>query len=136
MKRIKRIAGMVCALAIVSSVAVTPAFAENKHWFFEFDPGMTHYCGPAIKDDSEANAYISLKEDSSFQEYRHALRTRVVVDGTRQQATYERELNKFGTYTLPYISGKNIPGKYYLLAGYPSSTGSYTHVRAWGYWCP
>ncbi|MDR0515273.1 MAG: hypothetical protein LBG81_08980 [Coriobacteriaceae bacterium] len=129
---------IIACLAAVLGTAIfaTPAFAGNTQYYFDFQKGDLHICGPGYKDDNEQYAYISVRPgDTYFIEGSSAFGNRIRTAAGEYATTYA-VYNYYGTYAKPYYPGYGYTNGTYMLYGMVDESSGTQWIRIWGYWCP
>lgn len=131
----KAILAVVVALLGVA-IFVPPAFAGNAQYYFDFQKGDRHTCGPANKDYVQ-QAYISLKPgDTYFVEGSSVFGARLRTYYGDNPATYYYTFRYYGSYRMAYQSGMDVADRLHNLRGMVDDSSGTQWIRIWGYFCP
>lgn len=118
------------------AILAPPAFAGNCHYYFDFQKGDRHTCGPANKDYVQ-NAYISVKQgDTFFVEGQSVFGTRLRTYYGDNPATYYYTWRYYGNYRMAYLPGMDNAGVLHNLRGMVDDSSGEQWIRIWGYFCP
>lgn len=118
------------------AVLAPPAFAGNAQYYFDFQKGDRHTCGPANKDYVQ-DAYISLKTgDTYFEQGSSMFGARLRTYYGDAPATYYYTWQYYGSYRMAYQPGMDNANVLHNLRGMVDDASGTQWVRIWGYFCP